>query len=179
MGIVEGVKVHVATSQHGRLLVAKSPEVQMRIERLADELRQAATAESRRATRSYYFSQAMLFLALGCSLAAAISGIFFSISPKIVGGLAALPPLIAYVAASFRLELRQNWYYRIAVALEALRSRLLYQLPEQPTVDNISAIAAARDKLRIDMQHEWYEMITKNFLDFATRKPPEPPAEKP
>lgn len=156
--------------------MAKSPEVQIRIEGLANELRQAATADSRRATRAYYFSQVMLFLALGCSLAAAISGIFFSVSPKIVGGLAALPPLIAYVAAGFRLELRQNWYYRSAIALEAFRSRLLYQLPEQPTVDNISAIAQERDKLMIEMQHEWYETITKNFLDFAVRKSP---ADKP
>jgi hypothetical protein len=33
--------------------------------------------------------------------AAAISGIFFSISSKMMGALAAFPPLIAYLAASF------------------------------------------------------------------------------
>jgi hypothetical protein len=116
----------------------------------------------------------MLIASLGCSLAAAISGIFFSVSPKIVGAVATLPPLIAYVAVSFRLELRQNWYFRKSVELENLRSRLLYQLPEEPTAENISGIAAARDKLVSDMQREWYETITKNFLEFTAHRPPKP-----
>jgi hypothetical protein len=59
----------------------------------------------------------MLFASLVCSLTAAISGIFFGVSPKIVGAVATLPPLIAYIAVSLRLELRQNWYFRKAVAL--------------------------------------------------------------
>jgi hypothetical protein len=150
--------------------LAISLELKGRIHSLAHELQQAANQESRSATKSYYSSQTMLLASLGCSLAAAISGIFFAVSPKIVGGIAALPPLIAYVASSFRLEVRQNWYYRKAVALDALRSRLLYQLPEEPTPDHVSAIAAARDTLVTNMQKEWYETITKNFLGF---KPPE------
>jgi hypothetical protein len=158
--------------------LALSLEVKSRIERLDRELEDAAKQQRRDASKSYYSSQAMLFASLVCSLAAAISGIFFGVSPKIVGGIATLPPLIAYLAVSFRLELRQNWYFRKAVALEKLRSRLLYQLPEEPTVENVSAIAAARDTLVSDMQREWYETITKNFLEFTAHKP-KPPLDGP
>lgn len=145
--------------------MAISPEIQSRRDRLADELQKGADWQSRDAARSYYSSQTLLFASLGCSVAAAISGIFFDVSSRIVGAVAALPPLIAYVAASLRLELRQNWYFRKSVPLKALRSQLLYQLPEEPTVESVAAIAAARDKLVADMQREWYETITKGFLD--------------
>jgi hypothetical protein len=106
-----------------------------------------------------------VLMALGCSIAAAISGVFFKVSTQIVGGLAALPPLVVYLAASFRFEARENWYYRKSVALNGLRSRLNYQLPEEPTVENIAAIAAARDKLETSMQVEWYETITKGLFE--------------
>ena len=143
-----------------------SPEIQSRIERLADELQKGADRQSHDANKSYYSAQTLVFASLGCSVVAAVSGIFFNVPSRIVGAVAALPPLIAYVASSLRLEVRQNWYFRKSVALKALRSQLLYQLPAEPTVENVAAIAAARDKLVTDMQREWYETITKGFLDF-------------
>ena len=145
--------------------MSPSPEVQRRISALDNELRSTAASEGRRATRAYLVSQTFVFLALGCSIAAAICGVFFKVSPRIVGGLAALPPLVAYLAANFRFDVRENWYYRKSVALEGLRSRLQYQLPEEPTVENVAAIAAARDKLVASMQAEWYETITKGLFE--------------
>jgi len=156
--------------------LATSSEIQRRMEALALELKQAANEESHRATISYFSSQTAIIVSLGCGVLAAIIGGVFDMYPRAVGGIAALPPLIAYLATSFRLELRQNWYYRKAARLDALRSRSLYQLPEEPTAEHISAIAAARDKLVIDMQHEWYETITKNFLEFKANPPANPPS---
>jgi hypothetical protein len=147
------------------LFMSTSPEVQRLIEELAEELKSSASAEARRATRSYFVSQGFMIGALACSVAAAVSGIFFSVSPKTVGGLAALPPLIAYVAVNLKFESRENWYYRESVALESLRSRLKYQLPEEPSVDNVAAIAEARDKLTTSMQGEWYQTITKGLFE--------------
>lgn len=154
--------------------MAISSEMQKRMDALARELQQAASEESHRAAISYLTSQTAIFVSLGCSVVAAIIGGVLGIHPRVVGEIAALPPLIAYIATSFRLEARQNWYYRKAVSLDALRSRLLYQLPEEPTAEHVSAIAAARDKLVIDMQHEWYETITKNFLEFKANRPAKP-----
>jgi hypothetical protein len=143
--------------------LAISSELKGRIDALAQELQQAAREETRSASKSYYSSQTMLFVSLGCSLAAAIIGLGFAVHRRVVGGIAALPPLIAFVASNFRLEVRQNWYYRKAVALDVLRSRLLYQLPEEPTAENVSAIAAARDKLVTDMQ----KMVRNDHEEFS------------
>jgi hypothetical protein len=165
--------------------VAISPEVQRRISALNDELGRAANDEARNATRAYYWSQTLLILSLGCSAVAAICGIFFSISSRIVGGLAAVPPVIAYFAVSFRLLTRENWYYRKSIALGVLRSRLLFQLPEEPTVNHIASIAAERDKLVASMQVEWYETISKGYSESMEQRaskhqfrgtPPPPPA---
>jgi len=139
-----------------------SPEVQKRLDALNQELQQDARSEEIRATRAYLFSQTLIFLALGCSAAAAIIGISFpAVSSRIVGGLAAGSPLLAFVGARVRLDLRESWYYRKSTGLNALRSRLVFQLPEEPTVEHIAGIAAARDRLVADMQREWDEGITK------------------
>lgn len=59
------------------LSVPTSREIQSRIERLADELKKGADRQSRDANRSYHSAQILLFASLGCSMVAAISGIFF------------------------------------------------------------------------------------------------------
>jgi hypothetical protein len=141
--------------------MTQSSEVQKRIVALDGELKDAARQQSRYARRAYCSSQLLIGLSLSCSITAAICGIVFHVSPEIVGGIAALPPLVAFIASNLKLDLRENWYYRKTSVLETLRSRLLYQLPEVPTVDNVAAIAAARDKLEIEMQTEWYETITR------------------
>lgn len=150
--------------------MSASPEVQRRIAALDEELTTAAHTESRNATRSYRWSQFFLILAVSCSVGAAVAGIFIRVDSRIVGGLAALPPVLAYVAVSLKLDIRENWYYGMSIGLEALRSRLLYQLPENPTVDNVSAIASARDQLIADMQKEWHETITKSLIDTMKQK---------
>lgn len=63
--------------------------------------------------------------------------------------------------------------------MEALRSRLLYQLPEEPSVDNVAAIAEARDKLVATMQAEWNETITKGRFEGLAKSRPTPRSSKP
>ncbi len=111
-----------------------------------------------------------MILALACSLAAAVGGIFFDVSAKIVGGIALLPPLIAYVAVNLNLEPRSSWHYRKADAFRALHSRLMYQLPEIPTIENISEIAKDRDKVGKDMRYEWERTLTMNWSGIGNRR---------
>jgi hypothetical protein len=54
--------------------------------------------------------------------------------------------------------------------MDALRSRLSYQLPEEPTVDNIAAIAKARDNLNDQMQQEWERTITVSWGEMLKQK---------
>jgi hypothetical protein len=137
---------------------------------LSKELETDAADEGFRATRAYIISQSFLILALGCSVAASVCGVVFQLSPRLVGILAAIPPVVAYIATAYRFSARESWYYRKSVALNALRSRLMYQLPEEPTVDNVAAIAAARDKLESGMQREWHDTITMGIFDSFDRQ---------
>ena len=108
-------------------------------------------------------SLGLMASALGCSLLAAILGIFSSIDAKIIGGLAVLPPVIAYIAVNLKLEEKCGWHYRKGIGLRTLRSRLLYQQPEVPSVSNIAAIARERDGLDFDMQLEWESDLKLNW----------------
>ena len=137
---------------------------------LVNELQAAVRKAHGNARSAYLWSQFLFMLALGCSVAAVISGLFFPISAKIVGGIAALPPLIAFIAVNLKLEARSRWHYKKSYGMDALRSRLLYQLPEEPTVDNIAAIAEARDKLNAAMEEEWQTTMIVNWGEMLRLK---------
>jgi hypothetical protein len=138
-------------------------EAQRRKTELNDELYDAVGYSESKAVGNYRLSLALMALALSCSLAAGVLGIFTSVPSKIVGGIAVLPPLIAYIAVNLKLEDKSSWHYRKGHALRVLKSRLMYQLPEAPTVDNVAAIADERDKLHVRMQEEWERSLRFNW----------------
>jgi predicted component of type VI protein secretion system len=150
-----------------------SPEVVKRKEELASELILTAQREHRLARSAYLWSQALFVLALCCSVAATICGVFFSVSGKITGGIAALPPLIAFLAINLKLDGRASWHYRKAGALRRLHSRLTFQQPEELSVNHIAAVADARDNLVDEMQAEWDRTLTSNFNEIMKQKSPE------
>src|ERR1700675_1815415 len=118
-----------------------SDAITKRINDLDAELLAVAAREKSLAKSAYLWSQGLFIAALLCSVAAAICGLFFNISGKIVGGIATLPPIIAFVATNLKLEARSSWHYKKYYVLQALHSRLVFQLPENPTADNVSSIA--------------------------------------
>jgi hypothetical protein len=129
-------------------------EIERRIKELSAELTSHGTRTYRGGRYNHRAALALMLLGLGCNVAAAILGIFYDKSGKLVGGLAAIPPLIAFVSTRLKLEGKSSWHYRKSNGLNALRSRLLYQLPESPTFDQVAAIAKARDELNEKMQIE-------------------------
>jgi hypothetical protein len=148
-----------------------SHEIAERKARLDAELSEADRKAYGLAKSAYLWSQFLFILALCCSVAAVVSGVFFDISPKIVGGIAALPPLIAFVAINLKLEARSSWHYRKSYAMAALRSRLRFQLPEDPTAEHISAIAQDRDNVIDQMESEWDQTITVNWGEMLKQQP--------
>ena len=97
-----------------------------------------------------------MFLALGCTVVAGAMGFFYpKADPKVIAGFAVLPPLIAYVATKLKFEAKNSWHARLYDGLNTLKSRLIYQQPEVPTLDQVGRIAADRDALEIKMQAEW------------------------
>lgn len=97
-----------------------------------------------------------MLLALLCTVVAGAIGFFVpKADPKVIAGFAVFPPLIAYVATKLKFEGKNSWHARLYDGLNTLRSQLLYQLPELPTLDQVARIAAERDALEIEMQAEW------------------------
>jgi len=122
----------------------------IRLRKLADRDRQVCTV--------------LMVLGLSCSIAAAILGFFFSKVPSnVVGGIALLPPLIAFVAVSMKYDGKGSWFSRKSNGLQALRLRLLYELPLEPTADHVAAISSDYRDLNIIMQKEWDETLRFNW----------------
>jgi hypothetical protein len=134
---------------------------------LAKQLDNRCAQELKWANRNHYGSVTAMCLALGCSVLAAILGIFFNVSAKIVGGLGLLPPLIAFVATNLKFEAKNSWHARLYDGLSSLRSRLLYQQPGVPTLDQVAIIAKGRDDLEIKMQAEWDRTLLLNWTSVA------------
>jgi hypothetical protein len=122
-----------------------------------------------KAVCNHRISLSVMLVALACSVAAAIGGVFFGVRPQIVGGIALLPPLLAYAAINMKFDGKSSWHYRKVYSLESLLSRLLYQLPEHPTVDNVAAIAHERDTMHVQMQSEWDRTLAFNWGGIETR----------
>lgn len=80
-----------------------------------------------------------------------------------VGGFAAVTPVIAFIATNVKFDGKSSWHYRKRDALNALRSRLDFQQPEDVTADNIASLAADRDKLDAKMQKEFDEHLAFNW----------------
>jgi len=96
----------------------------------------------------------LMALALSCSSGAVVAGFFFS-SGKVAGGLALLPTLIAFMVLNLRLDERKDWHSRKHRELEALRYRLRYQIPDNPTADQIAAIAEAFTALNLKFMDQF------------------------
>lgn len=151
-------------------LMEIAEELLKRKEDLSKELDRAISQESHLAHLNHRFSVCFMVAALSCSVSAAILGFWTDVSSKVVGGLAILPALIAFVAVNLKLERKSSWHYRKRDGLQALRSRLLYQQPVSPSADNIAAIAEAWDKLNQQMQEEWDKDMALNWSGLQTQQ---------
>lgn len=109
--------------------------------------------------------------ALGCSVAAAVLGFFTQVPSKVVGGIAVLPALITFVAVNLKFEAKNSWHARLYDGLNTLRSRLMYQHPEVPTLDQVARIALERDELEIKMQAEWDRSLLLNWTGLSSKHP--------
>ena len=129
--------------------------------------------------QTHWLAIAFMLIALICSGLAGIGGIAEILPARWIGVLALVPAATAIVATTFKFQGRSSWHYRKSDALNALRSRLLFQLPVQPSADNVAAVAKARDELTDRMQAEWDKEFVFNWAAFhpPPRHPPTPPPE--
>lgn len=123
--------------------------------RLSVELDDAIGRSGAHARLNHRLSIALMVIALGCSLGAAVGGVFFGLSGPKTGALAAMPPVIAFAAVNLRFEGKSSWHYRKKDALSKLRSRLEYRLAASPSIEDVGKVSDERDALGEAMQKEW------------------------
>jgi hypothetical protein len=124
--------------------------------KLLFEIDSDITRYNRHAQWSYLFVQAMSWSSLGTSAAAGLLGLIPSGVPKwVVGSLATISAALIAAIRQSGLQQRSYWRYRKVDLLKSLRRRLEFQLPIDPSVDNIAAIASEYSSIEIEMTKDW------------------------
>jgi hypothetical protein len=103
---------------------------------------------------------------------AGIGGLFFGLNPQFIGGLALFPGVIAVVATTLNPQGRANWHYRKTDGLAALRRKLLFELPESPTAENVASVSQDWTKLTDHMNVDWERNFALNWSRFLKRDDP-------
>jgi hypothetical protein len=73
---------------------------------------------------------------------------------------------------NLKLDGKACWYFDKLNAFEALRTRLLYELPDPPTLDNIAAAAHSRTTVVDALEQDWNKNLMLDWT--ALSKPPDP-----
>ena len=130
-------------------------EIENRIDSLKSKLNEGIRRPESLARNNHWISLSLMGIALTSTTVAGLGGLLFEFNSKVVSTLALVPGALALVENTFKFQDRSNWHYRKKTALEGLKSRLLWQLPESPSADNVAAIAKDLDKLEERMDDEW------------------------
>jgi hypothetical protein len=152
-----------------------APEIRTRVDALTKELNDAIAHYNTRARTAYWCAQILMIMTLGSSALATLCGVFLDAGGKITGGIAALPGITALIAVTMKPAGRANWHYRKKDGLNELRRRLLYELPESPTADNVAAISNSWTQLTVKMNEKWERDYTLSWVGFTKASQTEGP----
>lgn len=83
-----------------------------------------------------------------------------------------MPPLLAFAAINLRLDARASWFRRKEKALDALRRRLRYELPESPDADQIALISRERSLLEKKLQDDFEKNCLFGFTHIFGHRGP-------
>lgn len=152
-------------------MIAMSTEAIRRRDALVRELESDIWRELWLARSCHWGSLLFLFSLLAASVLAGALGFFTNTPSKTIGGIAILPPLIAYVAVNVKLEAKNSWHARMVDGLRRFRSRLVYELPEFPALEQIAEIAKKRQEFEEIMQAEWDKTLLVDWTGILKRHP--------
>ena len=128
---------------------------------LKESLEDQVAFSEGRATLNRHAMTALTVIGLGCTVTAAVVGIFSLGTEKTVGGIAALPAVIAGIAQALKLEAVSSWHYRKGVMTRILLRRLRFEGPDPMTTEYISSISAAFNSMDQLMAEEWKQKISE------------------
>jgi hypothetical protein len=151
-------------------------ETQQRKASLGAKFRNDYDKYSRHARWNYHSALTIRWFSAAAGLVAGFLGLTNVVSSAVVGGIAAAAGILLAFGRDLKFQEKANWHYRRAEGTAAFQSRLEYQLPESPTVDNIAAVAAAYDRFSGDMTKEWEDRLAADDTPRPGIGPPPAPA---
>src|ERR1044072_3532871 len=122
-------------------LMTTNSNIQGRIDGLLSELERNISHHQHRAKLDHHAAIWLMLIALLASAGAGLGGLFLDANAKVVGAIALLPGIMALIASTMKYQGKSHWHYRKRDSLSELKLRLLYELPEFPTADNVAAVA--------------------------------------
>jgi hypothetical protein len=111
----------------------------------------------------------LMVTAVVASFLAGAGGLVFNWPKEVIGGLAIVPGFIAFAVASLKLQEKASLHFRYRDGLRMFRGRLLYQLPEFPSADNIAAIDKDLNDFRSQIQAETTSQAKFDFGQFKKK----------
>lgn len=150
--------------------MSPSDEVKKRITDLTKELDSSIAHDNLRDVSNHWTAFVLMLLALAASAIAALGGVSGYLTAKQAGLFAAVPGAIALVASTMKFQEKSNWHYRRENGFKSLRRRLLYELPESPTAENVAAISEGLRQFEDLMQKSWEEELAFSWATFSRKK---------
>src|SRR5947209_4442665 len=141
-------------------------DVQARADGLEKQLNDDIRYEKVRAVGDYWIALCLMIIVIISSVAAGLGGLAFGWSAHLTGSIAFIPGALAVIAATMKFEGKSNWHYRKLYGFNSLKSRLLYELPLEPSVDNIAALSKERRDLIKEMEKEWEAVLSLSWSQF-------------
>jgi len=151
-------------------------DIQARAEGLAAELNDDISSESRRAKRDHWIAVLLMAIALATSFAAGLGGLALGWTAQNTAIVAFIPGAIGIIATTMNFEGKSNWHYRKLYGLSSLKSRLRFELPLAPSVDNIAAVSKAHRELIAQMSQDWEAGLSLSWSHFKPHQQEKPGA---
>ena len=139
--------------------------IEERMQDLRNRLEAGKNRENRIAHRNHFLAVLAMALMLGASALAGVGGIFFGLDSRATGALALIPGVVSVMATAVKFDVRANYHRRKRISLDALLRRLLYELPEHPTADDLGTISSEWTAIEKATQKE-YEKIAFDWRIF-------------
>lgn len=141
-------------------------EIEMRRQRMADDLDKAIARLTRAARRAYYATFTLAIVGIGASILAGILS-FVKADAVVVGILALIPAMTAILLGRLKLQERASWFYGKREALYTLYNNLHFELPDPVTAESLAEISRTWSEINLEREKEWLARLTFSADDLS------------
>jgi hypothetical protein len=140
--------------------------IDQKLKKLSEELEQASKKQWTLAKGSHWLNVSAMVLTLLTTGAAVAYGLYPGAQARYTAGLALVPGGIAILASTLKFQQKGDYHHRRYIGLMALVRAIKFELPEQPTQEEVTAISKALSQLEIDMESMWEQNVGFKWTRF-------------